>query len=38
MNENYKNLESTAFEDSGKVVAIALNTVPMVGGIMSGIA
>jgi len=38
MNGNYKNLESTAIEDSGKVVAIALNTVPMVGGIMSGIA
>lgn len=38
MNENYKNLESTAIENSGKVVAIALNTVPMVGGIMSGIA
>lgn len=38
MNENYKNLESTAVEDSGKVVAIALNTVPMVGGIMSDIA
>jgi hypothetical protein len=38
MNENYKNLESTAIEDSGKVVAIALNTVPMVGSVMSDIA
>ena len=38
MNENYKNLESTAIEDSGKVIAVALNAVPMVGGVMSDIA
>ena len=38
MNENYKNPVSTAIEDSGKVIAVALNAVPMVGGVMSAIA
>ena len=38
MNENYKDLESTDIEDSVKVVAIALNTVPLAGGVMAGIA
>jgi len=38
MSENYKDLKPTDIEDSAKVVAIALNTVPIVGGVMSDIA
>jgi len=38
MNENYKDLKSTTIEDSVKVVAIALNTIPIAGGVMSDIA
>lgn len=38
MNENYKDLEPPDIEDSAKVVAIALNTVPIVGGVISDIA
>jgi len=38
MNENYKDLETTGIEDSAKYVAIAINAIPLAGGVMAGIA
>jgi len=38
VNENNKDLEPTGIEDSAKLVAIAINAVPIAGGVMAGIA